>query len=264
MDAENRIMTVLFPDVRGFTTISEGLEPAELSNLMNAILTPLTGVIHDNRGTIDKYMGDAIMAFWGAPLEDKDHARHAMQAGYDMIERLQALKHEFKKRGWPEINVGVGINTGEMSVGNRDSEFRIAYTVLGDTVNLGSRLEGLTKNYGVDIIVSETTKNSVAEYIFMQLDKVRVKGKNEPVTIYQPIARVEGISPEEEYELDEYGRALKHYYRQEWGIAKSKFNLLQESYSRKKIYDIYLERIDDYLNEPPPESWDGVFTHTTK
>ncbi len=264
MDAENREMSVLFSDVRGFTTISEGLEPAELSKLMNAILTPLTGVIHKNRGTIDKYMGDAIMAFWGAPLEDKDHARHAIQAGYDMIERLQALKHEFKERGWPEINIGVGINTGEMSVGNMGSEFRMAYTVLGDTVNLGSRLEGLTKNYGVDIIVSETTKEAVPDYIYMKLDRVKVKGKNEPVTIYQPVAPIEEISHDEEIEIDEYDKALDYYYRQEWDKAKSKINLLQQSYSRKKVYEIYLERIESYFDEPPPESWDGVFTHTIK
>ncbi len=264
MDAENRNMTVLFSDVRGFTTISEGLEPAELSNLMNAILTPLTGVIHHSRGTIDKYMGDAIMAFWGAPLEDENHARHALQAGYDMIERLQALKHEFKERGWPEINIGVGINTGEMSVGNMGSEFRMAYTVLGDTVNLGSRLEGLTKNYGVDIIVSESTKDAVPEYIYMKLDRVKVKGKNEPVTIYEPVALIDEISPDEEIEIDEYDKALNFYYSQDWGRAKSKFNLLKESYSERKIYDIYLERIENYINTPPPEKWDGVFTHTTK
>jgi adenylate cyclase len=264
MDAENRNMSVLFSDVRGFTTISEGLEPAELSKLMNAILTPLTSVIHSNRGTIDKYMGDAVMAFWGAPMEDKNHAQHAMKAGYDMIERLQALKHEFKERGWPEVNIGVGINTGEMSVGNMGSEFRMAYTVLGDTVNLGSRLEGLTKNYGVDIIVSESTKEAAPDYIYMKLDRVRVKGKNEPVTIYQPIALAGEVSADEEMEIDEYEKALNFYYKQEWGKAKSKFNLLQESYSRKKVYEIYLERIEAYIEEPPPQQWDGVYTHTTK
>jgi adenylate cyclase len=264
MDAENRVMSVLFSDVRGFTTISEGLEPAELSKLMNAILTPLTGVIHHNRGTIDKYMGDAIMAFWGAPLEDKNHARHAIQAGYEMIERLQALKQEFREHGWPEVNIGVGINTGEMSVGNMGSEFRMAYTVLGDTVNLGSRLEGLTKNYGVDIIVSETTKEAVPEYIYMKLDRVRVKGKTEPVTIYQPVAPIEDISHDEELEIDEYNKALEYYYNQDWGRAKSKFKLLRESYSDRKIYVIYLSRIESYLDEPPPEFWDGVYTHTSK
>ncbi len=264
MDAENRNMTVLFSDVRGFTTISENLEPAELSKLMNAILTPLTSVIHQNRGTIDKYMGDAIMAFWGAPLEDEAHAQHAMKAGYDMIERLQALKHEFKEHGWPEINIGVGINSGEMSVGNMGSEFRMAYTVLGDNVNLGSRLEGLTKNYGVDIIVSETTKEAAPDYLYMKLDRVRVKGKNEPVTIYQPVALLGEVAAEEEIEIDEYEKALEFYYKQEWGKAKSKFNLLKESYTQKKIYEIYLERIESYINQPPPEKWDGVYTHITK
>lgn len=264
MDAENRTMSVLFSDIRGFTTISESLEPAELSKLMNAVLTPLTSVIHKNRGTIDKYMGDAIMAFWGAPLKDEQHAQHAMKAGYEMIERLQALKDEFKERGWPEINIGIGINTGEMSVGNMGSEFRMAYTVLGDAVNLGSRLEGLTKNYGVDIIVSESTKEAASDYVYMKLDRVRVKGKSEPVTIYQPVALVGELSTEEEMEIDEYEKALNFYYKQEWGKAKSKFDLLQESYSEKKIYEIYLSRIETYLNESPAEDWDGVFTHVSK
>ena len=264
MEAENREMTVLFSDVRGFTTISEGLEPAELSELMNAILTPLTAIIHQNKGTIDKYMGDAVMAFWGAPLKDEDHARHALQAGYEMIERMQALRHEFKERGWPEINIGIGINTGEMSVGNMGSEFRMAYTVLGDTVNLGSRLEGLTKTYGVDIIVSKDTKVAVSEYAFLKLDRVRVKGKNEPVSIYQPIAKLNEISAEEENEIDEYEKALNFYYRQEWDKARSKLLMLKETYTNRKVYDIYIERIGLYMNEPPPDSWDGVFTHTTK
>ncbi len=140
----------------------------------------------------------------------------------------------------------------------------MAYTVLGDTVNLGARLEGLTKNYGVDIIVNETTKEAVPEYVYRKLDRVRVKGKNEPVTIFEPVSLIDEISPEEEIELDEYDKALKYYYSQDWGRAKSKFNLLKDSYSERKIYGIYLERIEGYINEPPPESWDSVFTHTTK
>jgi adenylate cyclase len=209
-------------------------------------------------------MGDAIMAFWGAPLQDENHARHALQAGCEMIKRLNELEGEFKKRGWPEIKVGVGINTGPMSVGNMGSEFRMAYTVLGDTVNLGARLEGLTKNYGVDIIVGESTKVAVPEYVYMKLDVVRVKGKNEPVIIYEPMALFAALSAAEELELDEYNKGLKYYYNQDWDRAKSKFNLLKESYSKKKVYDIYLERIEDYIKQPPPSSWDGVFTHTTK
>ncbi|MFB3090237.1 MAG: CHASE2 domain-containing protein, partial [Gammaproteobacteria bacterium] len=161
LEAENREMTVLFSDIRGFTTISEGLTPAQLSELMNAYLTPMTKIIHEKRGTIDKYMGDAIMAFWGAPLEIPNHARHALETAMDMLERLNAIRIEFIERGWSAIYIGVGLHTGMMSVGNMGSEFRMAYTVLGDAVNLGSRLEGLTKVYGVEIIVSEATRDAV-------------------------------------------------------------------------------------------------------
>ncbi len=152
---------------------------------MNQFLTPLTQVIHNHKGTIDKYMGDAIMAFWGAPLRDERHGLHAVQAALDMIRALGEVQEDFKARGWPPIKIGVGLNSGVMSVGNMGSEFRMAYTVLGDAVNLGSRLEGLTKQYGVDIIVSETTKAAAPEYAYRELDRVRVKGKHEPVVIYE-------------------------------------------------------------------------------
>ncbi|MGH8119361.1 MAG: CHASE2 domain-containing protein, partial [Gammaproteobacteria bacterium] len=178
--AENRQMTVLFSDVRGFTTISEGLNPKQLSVLMNEFLTPLTHIIHDHHGTIDKYMGDAIMAFWGAPVPDPEHAKHAVEAGLAMINKMHDLSKDFQERGLPELKIGVGINTGIMSVGNMGSEFRMAYTVLGDAVNLGSRLEGITKQYGVDIIVGEESRAVASDFQFRKLDQVRVKGKHEP------------------------------------------------------------------------------------
>ena len=161
MEGESREMTVLFTDVRGFTTISEGLDPKALSQLMNEFLTPLTEVIYQHRGTIDKYMGDCIMAFWGAPLPDPDHARNGVLAGLEMQRTLKAMQAEFRAKNWPEIRIGVGLNTGRMSVGNMGSRVRLAYTVMGDAVNLASRLEGITKEYGADIIVGEDTKNAV-------------------------------------------------------------------------------------------------------
>ena len=145
LEGESREMSVLFSDVRGFTTISEGLDATELTRMMNEFLTPFTSAIQKHRGTIDKYMGDAVMAFWGAPLADDDHARHAVMAAFDMIKAVESLDEPFRAKGWPAIRVGVGIASGDMNVGNMGSEFRIAYTVMGDTVNLGSRLEGLTK-----------------------------------------------------------------------------------------------------------------------
>jgi adenylate cyclase len=264
MDAENREMTVLFSDVRGFTTISEGLSPGDLSALMNEFLTPMTKIIHQNRGTIDKYMGDAIMAFWGAPLVDAEHARHTLETGMAMLERLNAIRDEFKARGWPEIRIGVGINTGEMSVGNMGSEFRMAYTVIGDAVNLGSRLEGLTKAYGVEIIVSETTRAAVPDYAYRELDKVRVKGKDEPITIYEPIAPVPEISKAEIDEIKLYKQALKYYLDQDWDMAEMQLLNLQKQHPDRVLYNLYIDRVQNYRNNPPGTDWNGVFTHTSK
>ncbi len=181
---ERKEMTVLFTDIRNFTTHSESMNPEDLAEWLNDFLTPMTTIIHKHRGAIDKYMGDAIMAFWGAPLDDADHAEHAIDAAKEMIEYLETLNANYRKKGWPEIAIGIGLNTGDMSVGNMGSEFRMAYTVVGDAVNLGSRLEGLTKQYGVPIIVSEFTVESASNYEFERLDHVKVKGKTEGVTIF--------------------------------------------------------------------------------
>ena len=263
-EAKEVPMTVLFSDVRSFTTISEGLTPKELSNLMNEYLTPMTKLIHENKGTIDKYMGDAIMAFWGAPLSDPEHARHALETGLAMLERLDAIRDDFEKRGWPPIRIGVGLNTGEMSVGDMGSQFRQAYTVLGDAVNLGSRLEGLTKGYGVEIIVSESTKAAVPDYLYRELDVVRVKGKDEPIAIYEPLAPAIEVSAEEAEELEQHEEALEQYREQEWDVAESGFLALKRLSPERKLYDLYLERVAEFRESPPGNDWDGVYTHTTK
>ncbi len=264
LEGESREMSVLFSDVRGFTTISEGLDSKELTHLMNAFLTPMTHVIHKNRGTIDKYMGDAIMCFWGAPLEDKQHAAHSIKAALEMIEELERLQPEFKKNGWPPIKVGVGINTGVMSVGNMGSEFRMAYTVMGDAVNLGSRLEGLTKAYGVQIIVSESTKNAVPEYEYRELDKVRVKGKTKPVAIFEPLTTFDKIEPETKKRLRRYHRAVKMYREMRWDAAEQEFLSLSQQEPNAYVHKLYLDRIMFFKNNSPGENWDGVFTFTTK
>ncbi|MEM7292812.1 MAG: adenylate/guanylate cyclase domain-containing protein [Pseudomonadota bacterium] len=263
LEGDSREMSVLFSDVRGFTTISEGLDPKELTALMNAFLTPMTGIIHQCRGTIDKYMGDAVMAFWGAPLNDPNHARNALAAAIQMIDKLAELQPEFDKRGWPPINIGVGINTGVMNVGNMGSEFRMAYTVLGDAVNLGSRLEGLTKNYGVQIIVNETTREAVPDFRFRELDRVTVKGKDEPVTIFEPVGPADDIEKNTKSDLRRYHNALQHYRRQEWEAAEQELYFLSQSEDRL-IYQIYQERIQHYRANPPGDDWDGVFRHTSK
>jgi len=264
LDGEMRDMSVLFSDVRGFTTISESLEPKELTNYINAFLTPITKVIHDNRGTIDKYMGDAVMAFWGAPLEDEKHALHALNAAVDIVQRMHSLRKEFSEKQWPEIYVGVGVNTGVMNVGNKGSEFRVDYTILGDAVNLGSRLEGLTKVYGVDIITSEFTKHEVPEFEYRELDRVRVKGKDKPVSIYEPLGLLEKVDKAERKLLRQFHIGIKQFRAQNWDAAEREIFGLSQLDPERKIYKIYLDRIMHYRENPPGSDWDGSFTHTSK
>ncbi len=264
MESENREMTVLFSDVRGFTTISEGLEPKELSELMNDYLTPMTAIIHKHRGTIDKYMGDAIMAFWGAPLLNSQHARHAVEAAMEMLTHLTHLQNQFRNRGWPEIKIGISLNTGMMNVGNMGSQFRMAYTVLGDAVNLGSRLESITKQYGVQCIVSETTKSAVGNYVYRELDRVKVKGKDQPVAIFEPVARRENLSKEVFDEIVDYEQALLTYRQQDWSKAQIQFTYLQKKSPDRLLYKLYLERINHFMQYPPGKNWDGVYTFKTK
>ena len=264
LEGESRELTVLFSDVRGFTTISEGLDPTQLTQLMNEYLTPMTHVIHQHRGTIDKYMGDAIMAFWGAPLHDPQHARHALLAGMEMLAKLEALQDHFKAKGWPPIKAGVGLNTGEMTVGNMGSEFRLAYTVMGDAVNLGSRLEGLTKEYGVQIMVSEFTRAAVPDFVYRELDRVRVKGKDKSVGIFEPVC-AQGEEPAgllEELAL--YEVALRLYREQEWLQAEEEFAQLRALCPERYLYEVYAKRITYLRESPPGPDWDGSFTFTTK
>jgi adenylate cyclase len=264
MECESKTLTVLFSDIRGFTTLSEGLKPKQLSQLMNDYLTPMTSIIHQHRGTIDKYMGDAIMAFWGAPLEEPQHAGLALDAAMAMLKHLESMQSEMKAKGWPTIKIGVGLNTGQMSVGNMGSKFRMAYTVLGDAVNLGSRLEGLTKQYGVAIIVSETTKCAVPEYIYRQLDSVKVKGKEEAVNIYEPIGKAKEIDESVKTEINAYEQARKYYRQQQWTMAKQAFAKLCTQNPNCFLYKLYAERVEKFLENPPTDNWDGVYTHTTK
>ena len=181
-----------------------------------------------------------------------------------MLAELRAIQKRFKAKGWPEIKVGIGLNTGAMSVGNMGSEFRRAYTVMGDAVNLGSRLEGLTKNYGVEMIVSETTAAAVPEFAYRELDRVRVKGKDKAVTIYEPIARKEEVSRETRSELKLYREALKLYREQNWDLAELQFLNLRSANPGRLLYGEYLKRIGAFRSSPPPADWGGVFTHESK
>jgi adenylate cyclase len=260
MEGQSRDMTVLFSDIRGFTNFSEKLPPTELSEVLNAYLSTMTRIIQQHRGTIDKYIGDAIMAFWNAPVDLNDHATRAVQTALDMQAALPQLNREFAARGWPEVKIGVGVNTGRMSVGNMGSEFRMSYTVMGDAVNLGSRLEGITKQYGVGILVTQPTVEADPTHAFMKVDDVRVKGKETPVAIYEPLG--DKAEPAGRDAAD-FEAAFAHYQAQDWDAAEAALRALNARAPRA-LYDIYLERIAHFRETPPPADWDGVFVYTTK
>jgi adenylate cyclase len=203
------------------------------------------------------------MAFWGAPLEDPDHALHGVTAALQMLVKVQVLNEDFAARGWPRIKIGIGLGSGPMSVGNMGSEFRMAYTVLGDTVNVGSRLEGLTKIYDVGIIVSETTAQAVPGHSFRELDFVRVKGKNKPIRIYEPIGETSRLDGAVVKELELLEQAYDNFRGQQWDQARDLFRRLEQK-TGHAVYRIYQDRVEHYRANPPGEQWDGVYTHVTK
>jgi adenylate cyclase len=264
MRGESREMTVLFSDVRDFTSISEGLTAEGLKDMMNAYLTAMTEVIQEHRGTIDKYIGDAIMAFWGAPVTNPDHARHGLEAGLEMQRRIRRLDPEFIKRGWPVLHIGVGLNSGEMNVGDMGSKFRRAYTVMGDAVNLASRLEGLTKEYGVGFLVSENVVNTVPSYLYREIDKVQVKGRLEGVSIYEPLGRLDQVDEATVDLVDRFHRMLEHYRAQRWDDADKVLVELAQSAPDSKLYKLFRQRIFEFRYNPPGPAWNGVWIFKTK
>ncbi len=263
MEGQSRDMTVLFSDIRGFTNFSEKLPPAELAEVLNAYLSTMTRIIQQHRGTIDKYIGDAVMAFWNAPVDLADHAARGVATALDMQAALPKLNEDFAARGWPEVKIGIGVNTGRMSVGNMGSEFRMSYTVMGDAVNLGSRLEGITKQYGVGILATQPTVDADPLHAFMKVDDVRVKGKETPVAIYEPLGPKDGLDETLRQQAAEFEAAYAAYQKQDWTAAEAALQALNASAPRP-LYDIYLERIAHFREVPPPADWDGVFVYTTK
>jgi adenylate cyclase len=263
-EGESRELTVLFADIRNFTALSEALSPNELKNLLNSFFTPMTRIIFEKRGTIDKYVGDMIMAFWGAPLPDERHALHAVEAGLAMLTEVERLKAEFARRGLPEINIGIGLNTGIMNVGDMGSEFRRAYTVIGDAVNLASRIEGLTKYYGVGMVIGEDTYRQLDNIVCRKLDRVRVKGKTKGVEVYQPLCRRDQASDALHRELESYHRALELYWDKQWDAAHDSFEQLAALHPETEIYTLYLQRIAEIRDRPMPADWDGIYERRTK
>lgn len=258
-------LTVLFSDVRGFTTISESLSPDDLSVYINDYLTTMSLVIREgHRGTLDKYIGDAVMAFWGAPMADPDHAQNAVLAALDMMKQSAMLNRKFSEKGWPPFAIGIGVNSGTMRVGDMGSKIRKAYTVMGDAVNLGSRLEGITKQYGADIIIGEATRQRITGIVLREIDLVQVKGKDEPVAIYEPL----GLEGEvEQTRLDEiklWNQALRFYRAQDWDKAELQLINLKKISAKPYLYDVFLERIAGYRATPPDPAWNGVHKFETK
>ncbi|MBM4281631.1 MAG: adenylate/guanylate cyclase domain-containing protein [Deltaproteobacteria bacterium] len=253
-----RELTVMFSDIRGFTTMSEKLSPEGLTQFLNEYLTPMTDILIRHEGTLDKYMGDAIMAFWGAPLEQKDHAKRACVTAVEMLEKLDELKAKWRAEGKPEIDIGIGLNSGLMRVGFMGSARMRNYTLLGDNVNLGSRLEGTNKNYGTHIIVSGEAIHG------RWLDAVRVKGKKEPVNIYE-VSGKGPLPPSMAVVVQSFEDGLRLYQAQQWDAAETKFKAaIAARGGSDPPSDLYLERIDHFRHEPPPANWDGVYEFKTK
>lgn len=260
---ESKELTVLFSDIRSFTNISESLSAQELKLMLNTYFTPITKEIFDHHGTIDKYVGDMVMAFWGAPIDDPDHRNNAVLTALRMQELTEQLKPMFKAQGLPEVNIGVGVNTGHMNVGDMGSSYRRSYTVLGDAVNLGSRLESITKFYGAKILIGEETYDHLSGFVCRFVDKIQVKGKEEAIRVYEPLGLEGQVEPSILDELARYDEAYAMYLAQDWDGAKAAFEALKTDHDLV-LYDVYLERIEDLRMQDLPPDWDGTFRHTSK
>jgi adenylate cyclase len=264
-------ITVMFSDIRGFTTISEKLDAQELALFLNGYLSDMTRIVFDTRGTLDKYIGDAVMAFWGAPYEDGQHAVQACSGALEMMKRVRELQKQWAAEGKPALDIGIGLNSGVASVGNMGSELRYGYTALGDAVNLSSRLEGLNKDYGTHIIVNESTYAAAkdAGFFFRELDLIRVKGKLHPVTIYELIDRYSSLQQDGslarvQEHVQVFNEARKLYCQRRWAEAQSAFQAILDRSSNDGPSILYMKRCQEYLADEPLPNWDGVFTMTHK
>ena len=255
-------ISVMFSDIRGFTTISEKLDAQDLAHFLNLYLSDMTRIVFDRHGTLDKYIGDAVMAFWGAPFEEPGHATRACESSLDMMKRVIELQKQWEAEGKPRLDIGIGLNTGVASVGNMGSSLRYGYTALGDSVNLSSRLEGLNKDYGTHIIVNESTYNAVkdSDFVFRELDLIRVKGKLQPVTIYELVGRAADVSTEIRNLLAQFVTARALYQSRGWLEAQQAFQSILESNPTDGPSRTYWKRCQEYLFDEPPLNWDGVFT----
>ena len=259
MQPKTAELTILFSDIRGFTRISEGLSPDALREYINDYLTEMSTIIRSGyQGTLDKYIGDAIMAFWGAPMVDARHARNAVLAALDMQKACGALNERFKARGWPALTVGVGINSGTVRVGDMGSQLRRAYTAMGDAVNVASRLEGRTKHYGVGILVGESTRQQIEDVAFREIDRVKVKGKDEAITVYEPLGLAAALDSAQQEELRIWHQALRAYRSRNWDVAEVNLINLQHLSPSCILYRVYAEQIKRARTTPMTAEWEPV------
>jgi adenylate cyclase len=264
MEATTKEMTVMFCDMRGFTQMSESMEPKQLQALLNSVFSRLTGLIRSNRGTIDKYMGDCVMAFWGAPVDTPDHASLAVKTALEMADAIRTLNEEHLLSGLPQIGIGIGLNTGTMCVGDMGSNIRRSYTVIGDAVNLGARLESLCRAYGVDVVASEATRRQADAFLWQELDTVRVKGKDTAVSIFWPAAPLKADESDTSVELKAWSLSLTAYRRQNWEQCELQLVHLQRMNAKKYLYRLYAERVASMRLLPHDPAWDGATNFQTK
>ncbi|MBM2811449.1 MAG: adenylate cyclase [Chloroflexi bacterium] len=266
LSGEKRIMTCLFTDIRGFTTISERLDPETLVRILNEYLTEMTNIVHQWQGVLDKYMGDAIMAWWGAPTDQPDHAYRACMTAIEMRAKLRMLHDRWQDTGLPQLEMGVGINTGPMVYGNTGSNERFDFTVLGDSVNLASRLEGVNKEYGSNIIITEMTYANVKDrdLVVRFLDVIEVMGKTEPVGIYELLGTQSSVGTRTPDLLDAWDAAIRLYRAQDFTMAADAFSRVLDIDPFDGPSHVYIHRCIDLGATPPPTDWDGVFVMTHK
>jgi len=259
LGGERKVLTVLFSDIRGFTHLSETIPPDTLTKLLNLYLTPMTVTVFKYQGTLDKYMGDAIMAIFGAPLEQNDHAEKACHTALDMVEALKDLQKSWEIDGVPEISIGIGINTGPMSVGNMGSNMLFDYTVVGDHVNLGSRLEKLNREYDTNIIISEFTHQHIKDtFVCRELDIVRVRGRREPVRIFELLGREESFRQWSAFKTS-FEKGLMAYRSKQWDEGIREFEEALKIRSDDGPTKLYLRRCRLFQKKTPSPKWDGVY-----
>jgi adenylate cyclase len=264
MEGRRETLTVLFSDVVGFNPISQVLKPKELAEFINHYLSEMSSVIRGTGGTLDKYIGDCIMAFWGAPVANSEHASNAVKAALGMKSKLYEIRGYCEKRGWPRLEIGIGLCTGEMVVGDMGSNVRRSYTVMGESVNTGSRLENVTRVYGSWILVSESTQQACKGIVFREVDFVQVKGRHKPIRCFEPLGLDTDITATRLAEIDRWHQALSAYRSQQWDTALSLLRPLHELRPVDRLYELFISRCEQYKSSPPEPSWDGVTTFETK